>query len=366
MEKWSVKMADCVVFGRPALDYNRWNYGNGVVMLALLDIWKKTKDRKYFDVCKDYMEKYIYENGMIRDYRPYEYNIDYINNGKILFDLFEETGDEKYRRAIFKLRNQLYKHPRTSENAFWHKKIYKNQVWLDGLYMEAPFYAQFVKTFDNKKNYNEDVSQLLLCKKNMRGEKTGLYYHAWDESHSEFWCDKKTGLSRNFWGRAMGWFVMALADVLEIIPDDYKDYSELAHMLSEALEALVNFQDTSGCWYQVIDKGYKTGNYIEASCSCMILYALAKAVRLGIIEKEKYNESIEKAFNGIIDEFILITDNSFINLNKNCAVAGLGNKDKRDGSFAYYISEPIICNDLKGVGAFIMAAYEYEIYKNLW
>ncbi len=366
MEKWSVKMADCIVLGRPTLNYDRWSYDNGVVMAALLGLWKKTGDKKYFDVCKDYMEKYVYENGMIRDYRPYEYNIDLINNGKLLFDLFDETKDERYKKAIFKLRNQLYKQPRTSENAFWHKKIYRNQVWLDGLYMEAPFYAKFIKIFDTKKNYNDVIRQFLLCRKNMRDEKTGLYYHAWDESHSEFWCDKKTGLSRNFWGRAMGWFVMAMVDVLEIIPEDYRDYSELKKMFLDALEALIDVQDKSGCWYQVLDKGYKTGNYLEASCSCMILYAIAKALRLGIAVGENFEYAVEMAFNGIIDEFILITDNGFINLNKNCAVAGLGNKSKRDGSFAYYISEPIVCNDLKGVGAFIMAAYEYEFYKNLW
>ncbi len=366
MEKWSVKMADCVVSGTPSLNYERWAYDNGVVMRGLLKIWEKTGDKKYFDVCLDYMEKFIYDNGMIKDYRPYEYNIDLINNGKILFDIFRETKEEKYRKAIFKLRNQLYKHPRTSEGAFWHKKIYKNQVWLDGLYMETPFYAMFIKVFDSKRNYNDVIRQFMLCKKNMRDDKTGLYYHAWDESHYEFWCDKKTGLSRSFWGRAMGWLAMALLDVIEIVTPECGDYDELKKMFAEIIDALIEVQDKSGCWYQVLDKGEKIGNYLEASCSCMILYAIAKAVNLGIINGLKYTDAMEAAFNGIIDEFILITDNKFINLNKNCAVAGLGNKSKRDGSFAYYISEPIVCNDLKGVGAFIMAAYEYERFKNLW
>ena len=280
--------------------------------------------------------------------------------------MFFETHDERYKRAIFKLRNQLYKHPRTSENALWHKKIYTNQVWLDGIYMAMPFYAQFVRTFDNKRNYNDITRQFLLCKKNMRDEKTGLYYHAWDESHKEFWCDPKTGLSKNFWGRAMGWLSMALIDVIDIIPKDNKDYKELSEMLKDILDSVINVQDEkSGCWYQVLDKGYKTGNYIEASCSCMFLYAIAKSLRLGLISGEKYTEAMEKAYNGIIDEFVLITDNGFINLNKNCAVSGLGNKAKRDGSFAYYISEPIICNDLKGVGAFILAMNEYEYLKRL-
>jgi len=366
MEKWSVKMADCVLLEKPHLNYERWAYDNGVVMLGLLMVWKKTGDKKYFEHCRNYMEMYIYENGMIRDYRPYEYNIDYINNGKVLFDMFDETGDEKYKRAIFKLRGQLYKQPRTSESAFWHKRIYRNQVWLDGLYMEGPFYARFIRAFDNNKNYSDVIRQFLLCRKNMIDKNTGLYYHAWDESRFEFWCDKKTGLSANFWGRSMGWLVMALADVLEIIPEDCEGYYELVSMFIGAIDSLIDFQDKSGCWYQVIDKGDWTGNYIEASCSCMILYAIIKAVRLGFIGGEKYAEAIELAFNGIIDEFILITNDGFINLNKNCAVAGLGNKNRRDGSFAYYISEPIVCNDLKGIGAFIMAACEYEAYKNLW
>lgn len=363
MKNWSVKMADCVVLGRPSLNYERWAYDNGVVMWGLIKLWKETGDRRYFDVCKDYMERYIYDNGMIKDYRPYEYNIDLINNGKILFDVYNETKNEKYKRAVFKLRNQLYKHPRTSEGAFWHKKIYKNQVWLDGLYMEAPFYARFVKEFDRKKSYNDITRQFILCEKNMRDDKTGLYYHAWDEAHFEFWCDKKTGLSKNFWGRAMGWLVMAICDVLDIIPNDHRDYEQMKKMLSDALDALINVQDESGCWYQVLDKGGKTGNYIEASCSCMILYALVKAIKGEIVKGEKYSRAADLAFNGIIDEFILITDDGFINLNKNCAVAGLGNKSRRDGSFAYYISEPVVCNDLKGVGAFILAANEYEKWK---
>ncbi len=364
--KWSVKMADCVLAGRPALNYQRWSYDNGVVMKGLLNLWKKNGEDKYFDFCKAYMEDFIYENGMIKDYRPYEYNIDLINNGKILFDMYRVTGEERYKKAIFKLRNQLYKHPRTKEGALWHKKIYKDQVWLDGLYMEAPFYAEFIKEFDFKKNYNDVVRQFLLCRKYMRDSETGLYYHAWDESHSEFWCSRKTGLSCNFWGRAMGWLVMALADVLDIIPKDQKDRGNLEEMLANAIEALFKVQDETGCWYQVLHMGGRKGNYLEASCSCMILYAALKALKLGVIEGELYHEAIENAYNGIIDEFILITSDSFVNLNKNCAVAGLGGRNKRNGSFAYYISEPVTCNDLKGVGAFIQAMLEYEDYKDLW
>ncbi len=359
MQLWSLKMADCVIKGRPALA-DKWAYDNGVVLKGLINVWRITNDYKYFDFCREFMDRFIYDGGLIRDYRPYDYNLDLINNGKILFELYKQTKNDKYKRAAFKLRRQFYKHPRTSEGVFWHKKIYPYQIWLDGLYMGMPFYIEFINCFERDKKYSDITKQFFVCYKNLRDKKTGLLYHAWDESRRQFWCDKKTGLSKNFWGRSMGWFVMAIVDVLTFLPKNNRDRKQLVEILRECLKALAKVQDKSGCWYQVLDKGGKKGNYLEASCSCMILYAAVKAYKQGYIKGDEWREMIDNAFNGIIDEFVLITEDGFINLNKNCSGAGLGNKEKRDGSYAYYISEPVICNDLKGVGAFILAMLEYE------
>lgn len=360
---WSVKMADSMLKGKPEF-IDKWAYDNGVVMKGFEKIWESTGDKKYFDFVKEHMDKFIQDDGTVKTYDPKEYNIDHINNGKLLFSLYKQTGEEKYKKAAYQLREQLNTHPRTSEGAFWHKDIYKNQIWLDGLYMGAPFYAEFIKEFETDKNYDDITKQFEICYKHLKDEKTGLLYHAWDENKTEFWCDKSTGLSKNFWGRAMGWFVMAIVDVLSIIPENQKDRKNLIDMLNDCLNALVKVQDEdSGVWYQVLDQKNRKCNYLEASCSCMILCAMSKAYNDEYIKGSKWLDIIDRAYNGIIDEFVLITDDGYVNLNKICQVAGLGNKQKRDGTFAYYMSEPIVCNDMKGVGAFLQAMFEYENMK---
>ncbi|CAJ1317445.1 glycoside hydrolase family 88/105 protein [Paenibacillus nuruki] len=360
IQNWAAQMSDSVIKRNPELKH-KWEYDNGVIFKGMELVYALTQDRKYLDYIRTNMDFFIEESGDIRSYRVDEYNIDHVNNGKLLFPLYRETGEERYRQAADLLRQQLMKHPRTSEGAFWHKQIYPYQIWLDGLYMGAPFYAEYIREFADIKDYSDVTQQFKLCYQHTRDAQTGLLYHAWDEKKEQPWCDPTTGLSKNFWGRSMGWFVMALVDVLDILPEDQEDRSTIIQMLSETMEALMKVQDqASGVFYQVLNLPDAKGNYLEASASCMILYAVAKGLRKGYLP-ERYQVKAEQIRKGIIEEFITITEEGLINLNKTCQVAGLGGKDKRDGTYAYYISEPIICNDPKGIGAFILAMAEAEL-----
>lgn len=360
IQNWAAQMSDSVIKCNPELKH-KWEYDNGVIFKGMELVYALTQDRKYLDYIRTNMDFFIEESGGIRSYRVDEYNIDHVNNGKLLFPLYRETGEERYRQAADLLRQQLMKHPRTSEGAFWHKQIYPYQIWLDGLYMGAPFYAEYIREFADIKDYSDVTQQFKLCYQHTRDAQTGLLYHAWDEKKEQPWCDPTTGLSKNFWGRSMGWFVMALVDVLDILPEDQEDRATIIQMLSETMEALMKVQDqASGVFYQVLNLPDAKGNYLEASASCMILYAVAKGLRKGYLP-ERYQVKAEQIRKGIIEEFITITEEGLINLNKTCQVAGLGGKDKRDGTYAYYISEPIICNDPKGIGAFILAMAEAEL-----
>ncbi|KKI92480.1 glycosyl hydrolase family 88 [Bacillus sp. SA1-12] len=361
---WSKRMIDSVIVRRPLLcegvQNDKWSYDYGVVLKGTELVWKKTGKQKYFDYMKKNMDAFVNDNGEIREYDINHFNIDHINNGKVLLTLFKETGEKKYKKAIDLLRKQLDSHPRTSEGVFWHKKVYPFQIWLDGLYMGSPFYAEYVKEFGKEAEFDDITKQFLLCAKNTKDHETGLLYHAFDEKKVQPWCNSETGHSKNFWGRSMGWFVMGLVDTLDFLPETHKDRNDLIALLRDVLQALKSVQDEeSGVWYQVLDKGERKGNYLEASASCMILYAIAKGVRLGYLNNA-WAEVANRAYTGIIDEFVTVTSEGLVNLNKNCQVAGLGGPDRRDGTFEYYISEPIITNDLKGVGAFILASAEVE------
>lgn len=365
-----MKTAESVMERTPKLyekGYNgKWSYDYGVVLRGFALLWKRTGERKYFQYIREQMDYFIGEDGSVRGYRKDEYNIDHLNNGKLLFLLHTETGLGKYRQAADLLRSQLAAHPRTSEGAFWHKKIYPYQIWLDGLYMGAPFYLEYLLTFEDGNGLDDVTKQFILCEKHTRDAKTGLLYHAWDEQKVQPWCDPATGLSPNFWGRSMGWFVMALADTLELLPKEHRDYNELVRIFRDALTALRNYQDqASGVWYQVINLGGRKGNYLEASASSMITFAIAKGIRLGVLDANEWRKPLDKAFRGLIAEFVLETKEGWVNLNKNCMVAGLGGEDRRDGTYAYYVSEPIITNDLKGVGAFLQACAEVEWLEDL-
>jgi len=359
MEKWAARMTNSVMQRNPKFDH-KWEYDNGVIFKGIEQVWRNTGEQKYFDFIKTNMDFFVDETGDIRKYSVNEYNIDHVNNGKLLFLLYKETGLEKYKKAAFLLREQLRNHPRTSEGAFWHKQIYPYQIWLDGLYMGSPFYAEFIKEFGDAAEFDDVTKQFLICERHTKDSATGLLYHAWDEKKVQEWCNKETGLSKNFWGRSMGWYVMAIVDVLDYIPVDHKDRPRIIEILNEVLEALLKVQEKeTGLWYQVLDQGKRKGNYLEASASCMILYAMTKGAKKGYLPEKWFNIA-KRTYKGIIEEFITVTQTGLVNLNKTCQVAGLGGATKRDGTFEYYISEPIITNDAKGVGAFILASAMME------
>jgi unsaturated rhamnogalacturonyl hydrolase len=356
---WAQKMADSVMFRDPELS-GKWSYDYGVIYKGIEQVWLKTQDKKYFDYIKRNMDIFIDEEGNVRKYTGKEHNIDHINNGKILFLLYKETRDERYKKAAFLLREQLNTHPRTKEGGFWHKEIYTNQMWLDGLYMGSPFYAEFTKNFGPEECFDDVAKQIILMEKYARDPKTGLLYHGWDESKEQKWADKETGCSPNFWSRAMGWYSMAIVDVLDHLPEKHFARNRIIEILNSVVEALIKVQDEkTGVWYQVLDKGGNEGNYLEASGSCMFVYAMAKGIDKGYLAEE-YISVLVKAYKGIIDNFIEVDEKGLVNLKGTCMVAGLGGTPYRDGSYEYYVSEPIKYNDLKGVGAFIKCSAAIE------
>jgi len=342
--------------GRPA----RWSYDLGVILKGFENIWVNTGNPRYFDYIKRSMDFYLQDNGnRIKDYHPESYNIDHINNGKLLLLLYRVTGQQQYLNAAKLLRQQLQTHPRTKEGGFWHKKIYPWQMWLDGLYMGQPFYAEYAMLAHEDTVWNDIANQFVWMEQHARDPKTGLLYHGWDESKEQRWANKETGTSPHFWGRAMGWYAMALVDVLDYFPQDHARRPEFINILNRLVTAVEKVQDKkTGCWYDILDLPDRKGNYLEASASCMLVYAIAKGVRMGYLPAEKLAIA-QKGYEGIKQQFIKV-ENGQTNLHGTVKVSGLGGKPYRDGSFEYYMSEPVIVNDPKGVGAFLLAASEME------
>ncbi|MGY5355874.1 glycoside hydrolase family 88/105 protein [Wenyingzhuangia sp. IMCC45467] len=336
-----------------------FGYSQGLGCLAMLKVWKETGNKKYLDYVVKWADTIINNQGEIHKYKVETYNIDYINPGKVLFDVYEQTGNEKYKLAMDRLIDQLKHHPRTFEGAFWHKLRYQHQVWLDGLYMGAPFIAQYAAIFHQPELMNDAITQFIVCAKHTFDEKTGLYYHAWDESKNQQWANKITGQSPNFWGRSMGWWFMALVDVLDFVPEDHPKRPQLINMVKGLVTVLPKYQDDNGLWYQVLDQGDKAGNYHEASVSSMFMYAIAKAVNKGYVAK-KYKKVAEKAYDGLMKDLMTKDDKGYLTLTKCCAVAGLGGHPYRDGSYEYYINERIRENDAKATGPFIMGCLELD------
>ncbi|MEZ4927224.1 MAG: glycoside hydrolase family 88 protein [Saprospiraceae bacterium] len=365
-EKWSERMAQTLMTTHAdSFCYNkekpaRWDYELGLFMKSIEQVWRSTGKGVYFDYIQKQMDLYVQEDGDIRTYKKDVFNIDHITPGRPVLMLWQQTGKEKYRKAAQLLRSQLDEHPRTKEGGFWHKKRYPWQMWLDGLYMGEPFYAEYSLLFNEPKNFDDIANQFIWVESHTRDPKTGLLYHAWDESKEQRWANKNTGTSPHFWGRAMGWYSMALVDVLDYFPTDHPKRKEIIAILNRLAQAVSSVQDSkSGLWYQVLDMSDKKGNYLEASASCMFTYCLLKAVRLGYIS-ESYLDVAQKGYAGIIREFMVQDEDRSWHLDKVCSVAGLGGNPYRDGSFEYYISEPTRRDDLKGAGPFILASLEME------
>ena len=339
----------------------KWAYDHGVVLKGIEGVWYNTGDGKYFAHIQRSLDRFVSDDGTIRGYKVEEYNIDHVLLGRVLLTLYKVTGQEKYRKAAALLREQLKTHPRTSEGGFWHKKIYPHQMWLDGLYMGEPFYAEYAAMFHEPAAFDDIAKQFILMERHARDDKTGLLYHGWDESRQQRWANPKTGRSPNFWGRAMGWYAMALVDTLDHFPKEHPQRGELVAILNRLAAAVEKVQEPkSGLWWQVLDKGGAPGNYLESSASCMFVYALAKGVRQGHLPAS-YLKVAQKGYQGITSKFIETAASGQVNLNGTVSVAGLGGNPYRDGSYQYYLSEKVVTNDPKGVGAFLLASNEMEI-----
>ena len=341
--------------GKPAT----WNYIDGCMMTALLSMAEITGEQDYFDFTERYIDWFIGEDGSIRSYAPETFNLDDINEGRVLFPLAEKTGKEKYLLAARRLRQQLEEQPRTPEGNFWHKAIYPNQVWLDGIYMAQPFYALFEREL-GAGDYSDTLKQIENVRCRMYNEDKGLYYHGYDASGKAFWADPVTGCSKSFWLRSIGWFSVALADLVEILPEG-EGRERLRPIFRELMEGVSRWADgESGMYWQVVDQGAREGNYLETSGSSMLAYAMLKGARLGILEKN-YAAKGEKTFNGIVDKYLSF-DGETLNLGGICLVAGLGpeNNRRRNGSYEYYISEPVVQNDAKGVAPFLLCYTEIK------
>ncbi|MBN1182688.1 MAG: glycoside hydrolase family 88 protein [Bacteroidales bacterium] len=363
---YAIKMADSEMKRNPdawMLDFMKspkWNYTNGLVCTAFEQLWKVTGNEKYYNYIKEYADTIIDSLGNIDSYKLKDYNIDKINPGKFLFALYEKTGDTRYKNAIDTLREQMRTHPRTSEGGFWHKKRYPCQMWLDGLYMGTPFLAQYAYTFHEDSLFNDVAKQIHLIDIYTRDSVTGLYYHGWDESREQAWANKATGKSPNVWGRGMGWYAMTLVDVLDFFPADHPKRYEIIDITRHMAKAIAEYQDDStGVWYQVVDKGGEKGNYLESSASTMFVYFLIKAINNNYIDAS-YMPVTQKGYDGIIKQFIKENPDGTISISQACAGAGLGGNPYRDGSYEYYVNEFYRDDDPKAVGPFILLMLEFN------
>ncbi|NMO94627.1 glycoside hydrolase family 88/105 protein [Paenibacillus lemnae] len=360
--RWSVRTADTILSqadsgGIHSEIARRWAYVPGMMLMAIAKTGEYYNNEAYFDFMKRHMDEFVQENGELRGYRIEEYNLDQINQGKNLFDLSRKFDDSRYERASHILADQLISHPRTAEGGFWHKKVYPFQMWLDGLYMSSPYLAQYAVTYSRPELLDEVAHQLLLVERRTRDPKTGLLYHGWDEAREQVWADPDSGLSPHFWSRALGWYAMALVDSLEHFPSDHPKRGTLMGIFERLSRALARWQEEeSGLWFQVLDQGFREGNYLETSGSSMFIYSLAKGVRLQYLEKPSRSVA-ERAYDGLIQRFVN-TDNAGVHVHSMCLGAGLS--DDRNGSYEYYISEQKVSDAQIGVAPFILASLEIE------
>jgi rhamnogalacturonyl hydrolase YesR len=358
----------------------KWSYVMGIELEGMLDTYLKYGGKDILNYCQEYTDTMINAKGEIRGYNLLDYNLDNIRTGHFVTRMYQLYPEAKNLVAMNTMMKQLKKQPRTkADKVYWHKAIYAYQVWLDGIFMGLPFYALTARDLLSAKKankiYDDAVNQISITYERTLDPKTGLNRHAYDENRDMFWSDKETGLSQHCWGRAQGWFSMALIELLDALPENYSRRGEVIELLKKDLDAVIKWQDKeSGVWYQVMDSPKREGNYLESTCSSMFAYVLLKAYNKGYVG-EKYLKAGTKAYKGIIDNFIRVNADKTISLTQCCAVAGLGpgmspsvlkaapkvkENRRRDGSFAYYLSEPIRANDAKGVGPFIWASLEME------
>ena len=377
-EPYSIRMIRSEIQRNPEGTYldgrngeRKWNYTTGLELKSFMDATKRYDLPDVVEYVKAWADTMTTDEGKVHTYKLSNYNVDHICPARIYFDLNDMYGaqDRRYRRVLRTIRKQIDTQPRTESGEFWHKQIYPHQVWLDGFYMALPFYAEYTMRYapkDQKDSlYADIVHQFVAGAKNTYDSKTGLFRHAWDESKSMFWCDPETGLSEHAWGRATGWYAVALVEVLDYLPKSDPGYAVLVDQLNYLLEVLPKWADKeTGMWYQVLDCPDREGNYQESTCSIMFTYAFLKGLRRGYID-DSHSEYIKGLYPKFIERFIKENPDGTISMTDCCAVGGLGGKQMRKGDFAYYLSEPIIDNDCKGVGPFIWASLEWEAMHNI-
>ena len=342
----------------------KWDYTVGLFSLSLLKLNEQAPDPRYLKFAEAAVGSLIAPDGAIQGYKVEEYQLDALNPGKTALSLWQITHEEKYKFAALLLRKQLDTQPRTPDGGFWHKQRYTQQMWLDGIYMASPFYAECGKLFKEPAAFDDVAKQIRLMDEHSYDANTGLNYHGWDAVKTQSWVNFSTGCSSNFWGRAMGWYAMALVDTLDYFPTNHSARPQIIATLQKLSAGVLKFQDAkTGLWWQVLDAGDRKGNYQEATASAMFVYALAKGVNRGYLSRDII-PAIEKGYAGIVKNLITDDGGGRWSLTKCCQVAGLGgspsNGKMRDGSFDYYIGEPVVNNDLKGIGPFILAGIEVQ------
>jgi unsaturated rhamnogalacturonyl hydrolase len=341
-----------------------WNYELGTLLEGMDAVWLNTVDPRYFNYIKASVDQLVQPDGSMPTYKAEENQLDNILLGRQLLLLYGVTQNKRYLTAATTLYEQLRQQPRNADGGFWHKQRYPNQMWLDGLYMAEPFYAEYSSISHHPENFADITRQFVLMEEHARDAKTGLLYHGWDASRQERWANKQTGDSEEFWARGMGWYMMALVDTLDDYPDGDPGRKQLLAILDREAAAVARYQDaSSGLWYNVLDKPSGKGNYFESSAACMFVYALAKGVRRGYLP-EHYLADAERGYRGILTHFVKADSGNDVSLADTVKASGLGGEPYRDGSYAYYIGEKTVTNDPKGVGAFILASAEMENAQN--
>jgi unsaturated rhamnogalacturonyl hydrolase len=361
---WSALAADALIRRQPVVG-TRWAYEWATLLKGVDQVRWATGDRRYLEYIRSNVDRFL-QGGGIATYAREVYSLDSVAGGPLLLSLYRETGEERYRAAAVILREQLRAQPRTPSGGFWHKRIYPDQMWLDGIYMAGPFYAEFAVLFGDTAALDDVARQITLIAERTRDERTGLLRHAWDESRRERWADPATGRSPCAWGRALGWFAMALADVLELLPERSVQRDRIAPVLADTMAAVKRVQDeASGLWWQVLDQGGREGNYLEASASSMFVYAAAKGARLGHLGRV-HLDAARRGYEGILARFVTTTADGDVRLHGSCAGTGLGRPPNQpdasysDGSYDYYVHRPLETNDHRGLGALLMASVELE------
>lgn len=360
--RWAVLGADTLLAREPMMNpRDRWEYEDGLMLDGVRSVHRLTGDPRYAAYIRRNLDHFVREDGSIAGYSRAEYNLDHVNNGKAVLDLLDETGDRRYRLAADRLFQQLLRQPRLRAGTFWHKAIYPDQVWLDGLYMGSVFYARYSRLAGRDDLLDDVVLQFTTAYDLTVEAGSGLCRHACDESRRMGWADPETGRSPHVWLRALGWFVMAMTDVLEHLPAEHPGRERVRRQLADVLAALLRVRDPgTGLWYQVPDQGDRPLNYLESSGSFMVLAAIAKALRLGYLAGEDWEQALETGWAHGTEQFLSVDAQGWVNVHRMCHVAGLGGQPYRDGSFAYYMGEPVVTNDHKGVGPFLLLAAEMD------